>query len=96
MLLDIIKKFATSPSILTKDSDNLLKLAAMMSNIDIVQYHAQFVNEDGKQIKIPAKESVLAVNTEMDLMWQLECHLITKYKMKTPQEIHIKGSLTKI
>ena len=80
----------------SKDAEQFMKLIALVPNVDIIVYHAEFLDESGKSVKLPAKECRLAVNTEMDQMWQLECHLITKHKMKSVLNVYIKGSLTKV
>jgi len=57
-----------------------LKILAI--NIRIVTFSAKIVvvTSAGTERVLPVNKARLAVNEEIDVMWQVECHLITKYR----------------
>lgn len=57
-----------------------LKIIAI--NIRIVTFSAKIVvvTSAGIERELPVNKARLAVNKEIDVMWQVECHLITKYR----------------
>lgn len=57
-------------------------LKIIARNIRIVTFSARIVilMESGNERTLPVSKARLAVNTEMDVLWQVECHLITKYR----------------
>lgn len=70
-------------------------LRLLNRNIRIATFSAKLViyrNEELKNFLV--SKARLAYNTEMDIHWQIECHLITTYKAHKilKLKIHDKGS----
>lgn len=70
-------------------------LRLLNRNIRIATFSAKLVvyrNEELKDFLV--SKARLAYNIEMDIHWQIECHLITTYKAEKilKLEIHDKGS----
>lgn len=65
------------------NSGKIAELAMYLKNIRLVTFTATGLrNKEDSKSKVTVQKVTLAINTELDDIWQIECHLITTYKFE--------------